>query len=114
MPVQGTTPQNVIHRLIITPATTQRLSNNIYSTQVGLNSGVIIMFGPLQRPKTRERAGPGKILKRHTSPYLPHSIYSANPSTGKSSSEGTIYTQVRHLVTDSHSQQIPSRCDSRI
>jgi hypothetical protein len=41
MPVQGATPQNVIHRLIITPATTQRLSNNIYSTQVGSNSGVI-------------------------------------------------------------------------
>jgi beta-mannanase len=39
MPVQGA--QNVIHRLIITSATTQRLSNNIYSTQVGPNSGVI-------------------------------------------------------------------------
>jgi hypothetical protein len=32
---------NVIHRLIITPATTQCLSNNIYSNQVGPNSGVI-------------------------------------------------------------------------
>jgi hypothetical protein len=41
MPVQRATPQNVIHHLIITPVTTQRLSNNIYSTQVGPNSGVI-------------------------------------------------------------------------
>jgi hypothetical protein len=41
MPVQGATLQNVIYRLIITPATTQRLSNNNYSTQVDPNSGVI-------------------------------------------------------------------------
>jgi hypothetical protein len=41
MPVQEATLQNVMHRLIITPATTQRLSNNIHSTQVGPNSGVI-------------------------------------------------------------------------
>jgi hypothetical protein len=41
MRVQGATPQNVIHRIIITSATTQRLSNNISSTQVDPNSGVI-------------------------------------------------------------------------
>jgi hypothetical protein len=120
MPVQGATPQNVIHCLIITPATTQRLSNNIYSTQVGPNSGRnqvgnhrdhLTGHHHAPRPKARERAGPEEILKRHTCPYPSHPIYSANPSTGKKSSEGTSHTPVRHPDTDFHSQQIPSRCN---
>jgi hypothetical protein len=120
MPVQGATPQNMIHRLIITPATTQRLSNNIYSTQVGPNLGVIRNQAvkspcspddPPPRPKTREKSGLGEILKRHTCPYFSYPIFSANPSTGKTSSEGTSHTPVRHSDTDSYLQQIPSRCD---
>jgi hypothetical protein len=38
-------------------------------------------------------------LKRRTCPYLPHPIYSANPSTGKTSSEGTNHTPVANEGT---------------